>query len=178
MPKKNLSTGGQRFHCDSIRTGNGKRDNREARYIFALFPFFTHTAGGGFPLAERGGFEPCQTMGASKPEPPPDQPIEASPPSANYAVGWGRPPVHARFKPGNNANPNGRPRKKLRTLRDVLLQPTAVTIGRREEVMPLIDILLIRAKSRALNGDRRALEYLIDLTGSKNLAKEIIKALE
>lgn len=59
-----------------------------------------------------------------------------------------------------------------------MLQPTAVTIGRREEVMPLIDILLIRAKSRALNGDRRALEYLIDLTGSKNLAKEIIKALE
>lgn len=117
-------------------------------------------------------------MGASNSKQPPSQPVQPGPPSANYEVGRGKPPVHARFKPGNNANPSGRPRKKLRTLRDVLLQPTAVQFGHREEVMPLINIVLIRAKSRALNGDRRALEYLIDLTGSKRLAKDIIKALE
>ena len=29
----------------------------------------------------------------------------------DYEVGYGRPPVAHRFKPGNNANPNGRKKK-------------------------------------------------------------------
>ena len=58
------------------------------------------------------------------------------------------------------------------------MTPTPVMVGKREEMMPLIDTLLIRAKSRALSGDRKALHYLIELTGSTVLAKKIIKALE
>jgi hypothetical protein len=28
------------------------------------------------------------------------------------SIGYGKPPKHSRFKPGNNANPNGRPKKR------------------------------------------------------------------
>ena len=31
-------------------------------------------------------------------------------PSGNYAVGYGRPPSHSRFRKGVSGNPRGRPR--------------------------------------------------------------------
>jgi hypothetical protein len=30
---------------------------------------------------------------------------------SDYQVGYGKPPQHSRFKPGNNANPKGRPKR-------------------------------------------------------------------
>ena len=33
--------------------------------------------------------------------------------SANSAVGFGKPPEHARFKPGQSGNPKGRPRGRM-----------------------------------------------------------------
>jgi hypothetical protein len=99
-------------------------------------------------------------------------------PIADYRVGYRCPPLNTRFKPGQIANPRGRPRKKQAALKDILLAPTPVTVGKHDEMMPLIDTLLIRAKSRALIGDPRALHYLIELTGSSVLAKKIIRALE
>lgn len=32
-------------------------------------------------------------------------------PAASYEVGYGKPPVHTRFKEGQSGNPNGRPKK-------------------------------------------------------------------
>ena len=32
-------------------------------------------------------------------------------PKSGYTVGYGKPPLHTRFKPGNRANPRGRPRR-------------------------------------------------------------------
>jgi len=31
-------------------------------------------------------------------------------PDHDYEVGYGRPPVHARFRPGQSGNPKGRPK--------------------------------------------------------------------
>ena len=41
-----------------------------------------------------------------------------SPTGGEYDVGYGRPPAHARFKPGKSGNPRGRPtgRKNLTTV--------------------------------------------------------------
>jgi Family of unknown function (DUF5681) len=33
----------------------------------------------------------------------------------NYVVGYGRPPIHSRFKPGKSPNPSGRPKRNLTT---------------------------------------------------------------
>jgi hypothetical protein len=35
-------------------------------------------------------------------------------------VGYGKPPKHSRFKPGNKANPNGRPRRKPVAIADII----------------------------------------------------------
>jgi Family of unknown function (DUF5681) len=35
-------------------------------------------------------------------------------------VGYGKPPKHSRFKPGNNANPLGRPRRKPVPIADII----------------------------------------------------------
>lgn len=42
-------------------------------------------------------------------------PVDRTPPDA---VGYGKPPMHARFKPGQSGNPSGRPRgvKNLKTI--------------------------------------------------------------
>jgi hypothetical protein len=35
-------------------------------------------------------------------------------------VGYGKPPKHSRFKPGNNANPKGRPKRKPAAIGDII----------------------------------------------------------
>ncbi len=99
-------------------------------------------------------------------------PPPATGPAAEYRVGYGRPPLHSRFKPGQVANPKGRPRKNT-VLRRTLLTPTTVVVGNQRETMLLIDILLMRAKSRALAGDRHALNYLLGLEGGRILARHV-----
>lgn len=43
--------------------------------------------------------------------PAPKAPIAAQPAEHDYKIGFKRPPLHSRFKAGNNANPKGRPKK-------------------------------------------------------------------
>src|SRR5260370_30614119 len=56
----------------------------------------------------------------------------------DYEVGYGKPPLHTRFKKGQSGNPRGRPRgaKNLTTLLiDALNQPVVVTEnGRRRQI--------------------------------------------
>jgi hypothetical protein len=35
-------------------------------------------------------------------------------------VGYGKPPKHSRFRPGNNANPKGRPKRKPAAIADII----------------------------------------------------------
>jgi hypothetical protein len=42
-------------------------------------------------------------------------------PGGNYNVGYGKPPVHTRFKKGKTGNRNGRPKQRL-SVRDELLK--------------------------------------------------------
>jgi hypothetical protein len=39
---------------------------------------------------------------------------------ADDDVGYGKPPKHSRFKPGNNANPKGRPKRKPVAIADII----------------------------------------------------------
>jgi Family of unknown function (DUF5681) len=54
----------------------------------------------------------------------------ATDPAASYEVGYGRPPRHSRFKPGQSGNPKGRPKgsKSLKTLLEGALSlPITIT---------------------------------------------------
>ena len=94
--------------------------------------------------------------------------------SKEYEVGYGRPPQHSRFKPGQSGNPKGRPRQRrnLRSVLDQHLQQTIeVTVNGRPCRMKRIDALVRTTVDRALKNDPKAISALIIMmrqTGAMN----------
>ena len=72
------------------------------------------------PETEPAG-EPGHTVdnASSTPQSSADLNLESEPRS--FAVGYGRPPVHSRFKPGKSGNPKGRA-KQSRNMRTIVQQ--------------------------------------------------------
>jgi hypothetical protein len=83
-----------------------------------------------------------------------------------YEVGYGRPPKEHRFKPGNNANPNGRKKKTQNrkvVVRDILLEPIAVKEGGEVKQMSKLEAVLKKTMSKALSGDHKAALTIIGI---------------
>ena len=84
--------------------------------------------------------------------------------SGDYEVGYGKPPVNTRFKPGQSGNPKGRPRgsKSFAGLMRAALSETVQVredgqlrhISRREAIIKSLI-------ARALKGDARANDRLL-----------------
>ena len=92
-----------------------------------------------------------------------------TPPSSRdkgYSVGYGKPPVHSRFQPGQSGYPAGR-RKGVRNLKtDVkrtLLKPVRLKEGGRMQKRTTQESVLLVLREKALRGDARALDRLLDL---------------
>ena len=87
--------------------------------------------------------------------------------SSGYAVGYGKPPTHSRFKEGKSGNPKGRPKGTLnfattllRTLREIVVINEN---GRRKEITKL-EAAVKQLVNKAASGDLRALTQLIGIT--------------
>ncbi|MDX2266450.1 MAG: DUF5681 domain-containing protein [Hyphomicrobiales bacterium] len=92
----------------------------------------------------------------------------------SYAVGYGRPPLASRFKPGQSGNPRGRPsgRKNLRTeVRDALTATVTVTMDGRKVRMTKRQAMIEKQMGKALSGDSKAAALLLTL-GERYLAEE------
>lgn len=79
--------------------------------------------------------------------------------SASYAVGYKRPPVHTRFKPGVPGNPKGRPkgRRNLKTdLEEEFSERVTLRDGDRTVRMTKQRALVKSTVARAIKGDPRA----------------------
>jgi hypothetical protein len=84
----------------------------------------------------------------------------------NYQVGYGRPPVEHRFKPGNDANPKGRKKKTQNrkvVVRDLLLEPITVKEGGEVKQMSMLEAVLKKTMSKALAGDHKAALTIIGI---------------
>jgi hypothetical protein len=97
-------------------------------------------------------------------------------------VGYGRPPVHSRFKPGQSGNPRGRPKGTLNfttDLKRILQAPVTLNDGRKTRRVTTQEAALLRLVEKALNGDPRALEKLVSLsaTHSTNNAESPSKTM-
>jgi hypothetical protein len=82
----------------------------------------------------------------------------------NYEVGYGKPPAHTRFKPGQSGNPKGRPKgtKNLATdLSEELREKIIVTEGGKSRETTKQRAIVKTAVARALKGDMRAITVLI-----------------
>jgi len=89
----------------------------------------------------------------------------------SYDVGYGRPPVGTRFRPGRSGNPKGRPKgvNNLATdVQQVLTIPTKVTSDGTTRSMPTQKVALLRLREKALAGDPRALDRLVELASRYN----------
>jgi hypothetical protein len=83
-----------------------------------------------------------------------------------YEVGYGKPPRDSQYRPGQSGYPAGR-RKGVRNLKtDVkrtLKMPVKVTKGGRTRTRSTQEAALMVLREKALNGNTRALERLLEL---------------
>ena len=84
----------------------------------------------------------------------------------DYEVGYKRPPKETRFKKGNNANPQGRPRgsKNLATLLEEALNTQVETVedGTRRRRTKR-DVVIAQLVDQSANADLRATKLLLDM---------------
>jgi hypothetical protein len=108
---------------------------------------------------------------------------KASPPKGSHSsdrgstssVGYGRPPAHTRFKPGQSGNPKGR-RKGQRNvhtvLADTLNQRITIREGDRIRSLSKLDGLILTMVSAALKGDTKAQASLMTMMRSVGMIGE------
>lgn len=83
-----------------------------------------------------------------------------------YSVGYKRPPLETRFRPGQSGNPAGRPKgtRNFQSLvRRCLEDEVQVTMGARKQKMSLMEALLRRLLGKAMSGDLKALVQALNL---------------
>jgi hypothetical protein len=91
--------------------------------------------------------------------------------SVDYEVGYGKPPMKTRFKPGKSGNPNGRPKGTLNfktDVKEVLKAQVKVTSGGRPKSISTQKAALLRLCEKALKGDARGLDRLVQLAQTYN----------
>ncbi len=89
--------------------------------------------------------------------------------------GYGRPPRAHRFKKGEpSRNPKGRPRGTNRPAPDLvaaLWQPVTIRMQGKERKVPYPEAMIQVAKDKALKGDQRAAQTLINLMRELDILK-------
>lgn len=83
-----------------------------------------------------------------------------------YEVGYGRPPQHSRFQPGQSGNPRGRAKgtRGLRTdLHAELISRMTIQINGKPVTATKQQLMVKTLTARAAAGDVRAISKLIDL---------------
>ena len=80
-------------------------------------------------------------------------------------AGFGRPPIHARFKSGVSGNPAGRPKGTRNLSNDVkrtLLAPVKLKDHGQPRRVSTQEAALLRLRDKALKGDSRSLDRLLE----------------
>jgi Family of unknown function (DUF5681) len=84
----------------------------------------------------------------------------------SYQVGYGRPPIDRRFKPGQSGNPKGRPRGSRNAkavVAGVMNEKVPVRANGKRRKMTKFEVALQAIAQKAMQGDARALNTLIGI---------------
>jgi hypothetical protein len=83
-----------------------------------------------------------------------------------FEIGYGRPPRHTRFQPGMSGNPRGRVKGVCNLGTDVrrtLQTPVKLTEQGKPRRVSTQEAALLRLREKALMGDARSLDRLLEL---------------
>lgn len=89
----------------------------------------------------------------------------------DYEVGYGKTPKATRFKKGQSGNPKGRPKGSRNFKTDVMATleaPVQLKEKGRVKTVPTQWAALLRLREKALSGNARALDRLIELARTYN----------
>ena len=92
-----------------------------------------------------------------------------------YPVGYGRPPVASRFRPGASGNPTGRPKnsKNLKTLvRQAMTANITIQEGPSSRRVSKIEGVVLRQLQSALKGDDRSAMAVIKMAMQMGLLED------
>jgi len=84
----------------------------------------------------------------------------------NYKVGYGKPPKHSRFQPGQSGNPNGRPKGKptfAAALAKELQKPVVIVEHGRRKKLTKLEASARQLANKAAAGELRAIGWIFDL---------------
>jgi hypothetical protein len=107
-----------------------------------------------------------QSKTASAGSPAEHVPEVSAPKSADYVVGFRKPPKHTQFRPGHSGNPKGRQKgaKGMKTLaRQILTTRVPVRSASGTKMMTRMDALLHKMVELSMKGNPRLILTLIDL---------------
>src|SRR5262244_2005271 len=96
-------------------------------------------------------------------------------PTADYAVGYGKPPRHAGFQKGRSGNPKGRPKgsKNLATLiAQALDEKVTVTEEGRHRRITKRQLVVNQLVDRSAAADLRAIKQLTDIVQRAEQCRE------
>jgi hypothetical protein len=91
----------------------------------------------------------------------------------DYEVGYGRPPIHTRFKPGQSGNPAGRPKGAQNFATEELKEAILVKEGGVTKRVSKRRAMIKRQAERALQGDTRAFSCLVAMSPEENAADRV-----
>ena len=100
--------------------------------------------------------------------------------SGSYAVGFGKPPVHARFKPGQSGNPRGRPKAQKsdgQILADILNARVRVNEAGEMKQITRREALYKNLIAKALQGNPSAQRLLLQIMTELGATTEDSKAM-
>jgi hypothetical protein len=101
---------------------------------------------------------------------------QSSEPSPDYEIGYGKPPLHSRFKAGKSANPKGRPKRhqNLRTvIEEALDKLIEIREGDRTRSLTKREAMVLTMLNKSLKGDAKAQTTWITLLRSVGLTAEL-----
>jgi hypothetical protein len=93
----------------------------------------------------------------------------------DYPVGYGRPPQHSQFKPGQSGNPKGRPKGHLNVrtvVEKALNERIEIKEGDRTRWVSKLDGVVVNVVNKALRGDPKSQNMLTTLLRSTRMTHE------